>query len=296
MRLLTNPGSNLTAELLARYNILLLPGHIVVDAVVHDTRTPQNHETLERWARESKKWPETVGTTAAQSIAGYQQAIREGDTELVVVTNATKTINSHASAERAKKTLLDSPQGKGVQIAVCDSGMLDGGALLACVLAGEAIKAGLPFHEVVNLLQAAARDAQMALAIEDLTFAVKGGRASFLRAWVADMLGVGPILGFNDGTPGVIGRYRRRADVATELVSQLQQRVPGRRRIWAAVIHSSDTGRAMRLRDELRSVYDVAFCVLRPITASLYLHSGPGSIGAAILPIDALPWTPPTPE
>jgi fatty acid-binding protein DegV len=136
----------------------------------------------------------------------------------------------------------------------------------------------------------------MALAIEDLTFAVKGGRASFLRAWIADMLGVSPILGFDDGALAAVARYRRRSDVAAALVSHLQERVPARRRIWAAIIHSSDTGRAIRLRDELRSVYDVAFCVLRPIAAGVYLHGGPGSLGAAIMPIDGLPWTPPTLE
>jgi catechol 2,3-dioxygenase-like lactoylglutathione lyase family enzyme len=80
VRLITNPGSNLTPELIARYRILVLPQHIVVDGVVHDTRTSPTHGTVEQWVRDAKRWPETVGTTAAESIAGFQQSVREGDT------------------------------------------------------------------------------------------------------------------------------------------------------------------------------------------------------------------------
>jgi DegV family protein with EDD domain len=296
MRLLTNPGSNLTPELIARYNILVLPQHIVVDGVVHDTRTPPNHETVERWVRTSAKWPETIGTTAAESIAGFQQALKEGDTELVVITTSKKIINSYASAERARKTLLESPQGRGMRIALHDSRLTDGGTMLACVLAGEAIRAGLAFDDVVALLESFASEAQLAVGLEDLSYAVRGGRSSFLRAWVADMLGVSPILGFEDGVTSVLGRYKRRADVATELVAHVQKRLPAGRRVWATVMHSSDSGRAMRVRDELRRVYDVAYCALRPVAAGVYLHCGPGSLGVAIAPIDRLPWAPPLPE
>jgi DegV family protein with EDD domain len=293
VRLITNPGSNLTPELIARYKILVLPQHIVVDGVVHDTRTSPTHGTVEQWVRDAKRWPETVGTTAAESIAGFQQAVREGDTELVVVTTSKKIINSHASAERAKRTLLDSPQGEGARIAIIDTGVTDVGALLACMLAGEAIKARLSFAEVVSVVEAAVRELQVAFALEELTFAVKGGRASFLRAWVADILGVSPILAFTDGALNAVGRYKRRGDVAAAVLAQLQVRVPAGRRVWAAVGHSSDTGRAMLLRGELERVYDVAGCVLRPIAAGVYLKSGPGTLGAAIMPIDALPWKPP---
>jgi DegV family protein with EDD domain len=293
MRLLTNPGSNLPPELVARYNVLMLPQHIVVDGVVYDTRMQPTQTTVEHWARVATKWPETIGTTAAESITGFQQAMREGDTELVVLTTSKKVINSYASAERAKRTLLDSPAGKTVQIAIIDTGVTDVGALLACVLAGEAIKARLSFAEVVDAVEAAVRELPLAFAFEELTFAVKGGRASYLRAWVADVLGVSPILAFTDGAPSVVGRYKRRGDVAAALVAQLQKRVPAGRRVWAAVGHSNDTGRAMVVRDELRRVYDVAGCVMRPIAAGVYLNAGPGSLGAAVMPIDTLPWNPP---
>jgi len=38
MRIITNPGSNLTSAIVARYDVDVTPQQIVVDGVLHDTR------------------------------------------------------------------------------------------------------------------------------------------------------------------------------------------------------------------------------------------------------------------
>jgi fatty acid-binding protein DegV len=43
---------------------------------------------------------------------------------------------------------------------------------------------------------------------------------------------------------------------------------------------------------ELRRRFDIAFLYTRPLSPSIYLHCGPGALGAAVVPLDALPWTP----
>lgn len=293
MRLLTNPGSNLPPELIERYNILVLPQHIVVDGLVHDTRRAFGHDEVDRWTKTAKKWPETIGTTAAESVGGFQQALRDGDREMLVLTTSKKVINSYQSAERGVRTFTESPQGKDCRIVLVDTGVTDVGALIACVIAGEAKKAGKDLDEVKAIVEAACADACLMFSVATLENMVKGGRASFLRAFIAGVLGVGPVLGFVDGALQLVGKHKRRLDMATQLVEHLKTRVAPGRKVWAGIHHTGDSGVVATLKSELQKTWDVQALFVRPTAAGVYLHAGPGHVGAALVPVDRLPWTPP---
>lgn len=295
MRLLTNPGSNLTPPLLARYGVVEMPQRIMVDGVAHDTREPTPQSLVDRWVCEAKRWPETVGTTAADTVAAFDQAQKAGERELVVVHTSRKIINSYQSAETARRTFLGSPQGAGMRIELIDTGLTDIAASLICILVGEAIKAGLPLDEVTRIGTTAARDGRLIIAVDTLDNLVKGGRASFLRAWVADMLGVRPLIGFVDGALGAVGKYQRRGDLATSLTDALEKSLGAKRRVWLAIGHTGDLGKSARLERELRARFDVAWVYTRPIAPGVYLHCGPGCVAAAAVAIDDLGWTPTPP-
>lgn len=295
MRLLTNPGSNLSANLIARYNVQLLPQRIVVDGVVHDTRSAPTQSDVDDWVRNAKKWPETIGTTAAESVAAFDQLVRAGERELLLVTTSKKIINSYQGAERAVRTLQDTAHGKDARIVLVDTGATDVAALLVCSFAGEAMRAGKSFDDVVNLTQAFVKEGRMLFALATLENMVKGGRTPSLRAFIADMLGVGPVLSFTDGEPQVVHKYKRRGDMIVQLVEQVRARVTPGRKVWIGVMHPNDIGVVARLKEELKKHYDVVALVARPTAAGVYLHAGPGSVGVAVYPVDHLPFVPPNP-
>jgi fatty acid-binding protein DegV len=62
--------------------------------------------------------------------------------------------------------------------------------------------------------------------------------------------------------------------------------------VWIGVSHGGVPDDAQRLADKLRDVYDVELCLVEPITPSVYLHAGPGGLGACIFPLRGLPWVP----
>lgn len=295
MLLLTNPGSNLAPEIISRYGLVVMPQRIMVDGVPHDTREHISQALVDKWVREAKRWPETVGTTAAETVAAFDQACRAGERELVVVHTSRKIINSYQSAEAARRTFLASPQGAGTRIELIDSSVTDVGTALLCILVGEAIRAGRPIDDVVRIANTAAGGVRMVIGLDTLDNMVKGGRASFLRAWVADMLGLRPLIGFADGALGVVGKYQRKGDLVKSLADELIRALGGKRRVWLAVAHTSDMAKAARLEEEVRSRLDVAWVYTRPIASGVYLHAGAGALGVAVIPVDDLGWTPPAP-
>lgn len=287
-QLLTNPGSNLSPALIARYHIALLPQRITVDGVTHDTRDEIPQSEVDRWVKTAKQWPSAIGTTAAETVKALLAAARSGHTDHLLLTTSRHLINSFQSGEVGARTFLESPQGRGHHVAVVDTTVTDVGAGLVCVLAAEALKAGGSLQDVEGLLNHAVVNARMAAGMGTLENAVKGGRAGFLRAFVADMLGVRPILGFVDGALQMVGKYNKRTDMVDEMAGYFRANVTPGRTVWLGLAHSGDVDAARRLRTRLEETYRVTTAYLRPTAPGVYLHAGPGSLCASLLPVDGL--------
>lgn len=296
MRLLTNPGSNLSMDQIERYGVTILPQRILVDGYPHDTREPISFETVDGWVAHAERWPSTIGTTATETVAAFQALAKEGAREMIVVTTSKKIIHSHEAAVVARDTFLASAQGKGARIAVVDTGVTDVGANLVCVLAGEAIRAGLPWDEVLAILSAATRETRVAFSIATLDNMVKGGRASFLRRFVADVLGLRPVIAFlPDGVMGSVATYKKGGDATATMIEWLHGQVAPGRRVWLGAAHTGKPADATKLLAELARTYDVAGTIVRPMAPGAYVHAGPGALGVTICPIDKLGWRPPAP-
>jgi fatty acid-binding protein DegV len=124
----------------------------------------------------------------------------------------------------------------------------------------------------------------------------RGGiEASALRAWMADLLRVRPMLALKKGEVAVAAKISASADLVATLADAADASMHGRR-VWIAVGHGGAPDLAERLADLLRRRLDVAFLYVVPFSPAIYLHAGPGSVGYCAGPVDELDWTPPVPE
>jgi DegV family protein with EDD domain len=292
--IVTNPGSNLPRAAIERYQLHITPQQIIVDGAEHDTRQDISFESIDGWVKGAKEHPHVIGTTAAEFVIMFRQLAKE-DREILAVMTSRKIIGSHDAAHLAARTLREQGGARAPRVVVCDTGSTDLGAALCCILAGEARAAGVPIEEIAKLIQAARQHARLVFTVETLDYLVKGGRASVLRAFFADLLGVRPIIAFVDGEFKAVGKLRTRADSPLAVADSLEAHLGRGRRVWAAVFHGGVTARAKVTEAELRKRFDVTFSVVRALSPSIYLHGGPGCLGAVVLPLDALPWQPPTP-
>ena len=213
MRLLTNPGSNLSPEVIARYEVSVTPQKIVVDGVEHDTRDGVDFATIDTWVRTAREHPYVLGTSAAQ-FAGFFRDLAKEDREILAVMTSRKIIQSHDAAVAAARTLKTQAAFADLDVAVADTGSTDVGAGLAVILAGEARAAGLSLADTADLLEAYRRESRTAFTVESLEFLVKGGRATTLRAFLANLLKVRPLIGFEDGELKAMGKMPASSDPA----------------------------------------------------------------------------------
>ncbi|EYF04629.1 DegV family protein [Chondromyces apiculatus] len=291
MIIVTNPGSNLPAAVVERYGILVAPQQIVVDGVAHDTRHGVDMAMVEGWVRSAKEHPHVVGTTAAEFVSVLRGATRQ-DREVLVIMTSRKIIGSFDAAQVAARTLLRMTGNEGVRVVVCDTGVTDAGAGMACILAGEARAAGLSLDEVVQLLDAYRTQVRFGFLTETLEYLVKGGRATALRALLANVLGVRPLVAFNEGELRVVAKVSTKVEPGEALAQWVEGSLGPGRRIWAAIFHGGVPERAVKTAVALRKRLDVSFLWIMPLSPSIYLHTGPGAVGVAVVPLSVLPWWP----
>lgn len=296
MKIVTNPGSNLPPQAIAHYGIALSPQQIVVGRDAHDTRTAIPYATIDRWIRTSPEFPHVVGTTAPEFVALLGPLAKE-DPELCLVLSSKQIIQTHAAAVSATKTLATAAAFKHVQAAVVDSRATDLATGLMTMAAGEARRANLGLVRTQRMLEALADRTTMAFVPEALDNLVKGGRASWARAQIANLLQLRPIIGFQKGELVALERFKRGQDEGDALLENALRTHGPQRPVWVGIMHSDRSDeRAIRLLSRARATFDVRYALIRPISPSIYLHAGPGSIGLIVMALDGLPWSPPPPS
>lgn len=289
MIVVTNPGSNLPPELVARYGIELTPQQIVVDGTAHDTREGLSFEQIDAWVRTAKEHPYVLGTNAGE-FAGLFQRVLQRDEEIFAVMTSRKIIGSHDAAQVAARTVTE--RHPTARILVGDTGVTDLGAGLASLLAAEAREAGLGMADIARLIDAFRNHARFVVTIKTLDYLVKGGRASSMRAFFADLLGLRPLIAFVDGELRAVGKTRTKSDPSGAVGEWLAKNVAPKTPVWAGVFHGGSPALAAVTLKDLRARFDVRFALSRPLSPSIYLHAGPESLGAVVVPLDALPWRP----
>lgn len=279
--------------MLQRRGIELTPQQIVVDGVAHDTRGALDVREIDRFIARAREHPYVLGTSAAEFARIFSELGRE-DAEVLAVMTSRKLIQSHDAAVLAARTvaaLVRQP----VRVRVVDSRSTDLGAGLVTLLGAQARDDGKSLDDTAELLARAAAGGTMRLHVADLDHLIRGGRASFLRGWLARMLGKRPILGFEDGDLAVVQTISTRQDPIEHMVADLAAQC-GRRRWWVGISHGAAPDAAARLAAVVKERLDVQMLVVREFSASIYLHVGRGALGCFMLPVDDLGWTPSVPE
>jgi DegV family protein with EDD domain len=292
VRILANPGANLPPELLERYDVAQTSTTIAVDGQMHDVRDHVTLADVDRWIDGARVHPYVLGTSAAEFVKCYLDMGATQGAEICVLTSSRKITQSYDAACSAARTLASKMHA--ANVAVVDSTMTDLGLGLPVLVAAKAALAGLPLPDVAAATEAMVRAGRFVLLPRMLDNLVRGGRASFLRGWLANVLGVRPLLSFVDGEACLAGKCSASAAPAQVLADWITKQIPPSGPVWIGVFHGDVPEDAASLDALLRERYPVEVGIVREISPAVYLHAGPRSLGAVVFPLADLPWHPPS--
>ncbi len=173
-----------------------------------------------------------------------------------------------------------------VKATVWDTMTLSGGERFQVLAASLAAKAGWTLHAIQQRLEQIRSATEVVYTLDTLEYLARGGRIGRVQAIAGSLLHLKPVIHVehSDGKYSTVATARTAQKsiqaIANHLVD-LYASVP----LWVTVLHGRAADNAESLSNTLKEQLNVARLEMMRISPVLGVHTGPGIVGAAVVPI-----------
>ena len=204
--------TDLSAELIEKYNVAVLPLGITVDEKEYTDGVDINPDMIYENYEQTGKLPKTAAVNIAQFEAFFEEATANGDS-VVFFTISSEMSCTYSNARLAAEDYEN--------VYVVDTRNLSTGGGLMVLTAGELREQGMSASEIADRCREIAGRIDASFIIDSLEFLHKGGRCSALAALGANLLQLKPCIMVRGGKMGVGKKYRGKfADVLSKYISE----------------------------------------------------------------------------
>jgi DegV family protein with EDD domain len=188
------------------------------------------------------------------------------------------TINSARLAARQMSDQL---------VHIVDSMTLSGGERFQVLAAAQAVQHGWNVQQIMRRLDDVRKKTEVIYTLDTLKYLARGGRIGRVQALAGSLLNIKPIIRVEheDGKYSTVGKARtvRRAmdDIAEHISSMYQNE----KELWVSVMHGNFGEQAEQMAQILREKLRVGKLEILRISPVLGVHTGPGIVGAAVVPM-----------
>ena len=268
---------DLSSELVQKYNVGVLPLHVIMDGKVYSDGVDVTPEDIFKRVAESGKLP----TTAAPSVSEYEEFFKNFTDEydaVIHINISSKTSSSHDNAVNASKSF------KGKVFAVDSLALSTGQGLLvlkACDIAAE----GKSPEEIVKILENLRSKVNTSFVPDALDYLHKGGRCSLAALMGAKVLKLHPLIDMKDGKLYAKKKYMGGIERCLKnYVAELAQTYPSYDRKRCFITHSSCEEELVgKVREQVKTLFGfdeiletVAGCVVTG-------HCGKNTLGVLFI-------------
>ena len=196
--------SDLNAELIAKYDIKILPLGVFIGNTQYTDGVDINPDMIYEKYEQTGELPKTSAVNIAQAEEFFAEATKDGSSVVLF------TISSDMSSTYSNICLAAE---EFENVHVVDTRNLSTGGGLLVVAAAEMAKSGeMTAKEIAEKCREMAPCVDASFVIDSLEFLYKGGRCSALAMFGANALGLKPCITVKDGKMGVGKKYRGKFD------------------------------------------------------------------------------------
>ena len=267
VRVVTDSNCDLPPELVARYNIIVVPSVLVIQGKPYRDGLDLSRGEFYRRLPTLDPLP----TTAAPAAGEFEAAFRScGSDEIVALTLADRFSAVYGAARLAAEAF-------GLQATVIDSRQVSMGLGWQVLAAAEVATAGGTRHEVLNAVSSVQSRVVLLAALDTLEYLRRGGRASLLTAVIGGLLQIKPLLEVRLAEITTLARVRTRRAALESLAARARALAPLDR---LAILHTAAPDDARAIAARLADLSAQPPLIVEA-TAAIGTHVGPGAVGVA---------------
>lgn len=179
-------------------------------------------------------------------------------------------------------------------VTLIDSLTLSGGERFQVLAAIWGAKAGLGKQVILDRLNKMRAATEVIFTLDTLSYLAKGGRIGRVQALAGALLKIKPVIAVDkqDGRYNLVGRARTLRQALETVVEQQSKIFGSHTPVWVSIMHGQFQEQAENLSKLMNERMQVAKIEVLRISPVLGVHTGPGVVGAAVVPMELMDWLP----
>lgn len=169
-----------------------------------------------------------------------------------------------------------------------DTLTLSGGERFQVLAAALASKAGWAMDAMQERLKKIRENTEVIYTLDTLEYLARGGRIGRVKALAGALLNLKPIIRVDtDGKYSTVKTERTINRSISALADHVQEKF-GTKPVWVTVLHGRFAEKADMLTKSFQEKLNIAKLEVMRISPVLGVHTGPGIVGAAVVPMDLM--------
>ncbi len=280
MKIVTDCAADMSAEELAKLGVVQAPLFIQFpEGEVNSTEISAD----DFYNRLEAMRPQ-IPTTAQPSSGIFAEIYRKLSEEeknilsIHISSGLSGTINSARDGGEQVKGEAD--------VNFWDTLTLSGGERFQVLAAAFADKAGWAMDKIHERLEKIREKTEVIYTLDTLEYLARGGRIGRVKAMAGALLNLKPIIRVDaDGKYSTVSNGRTLNKSMTAIADYLVDKY-GKAPVWVTVLHGRFVEKADILANQFKQKLNVAKMEVQRISPVLGVHTGPGIVGAAIVPME----------
>lgn len=279
IQIVTDSAADLTPDEIRQHGIHVVPllihfpeGEIAASAIAPD-------DFYDRLRALIPHVPTTSQPSVGDFVAVYEPIVAAGD-EVLSIHLSSGLSGTVATAGLATREL------KRGRVTTIDTLTLSCGLRYQVLAAALAARKGWSVAQIGERLAAIRSYSEVVFTLETLEYLARGGRIGRVQALAGSLLSIKPVIRVeDDGKYGTLSRGRTLSQTLNTIGAHLAGRY-AQKPVWVTVMHGQFADKADALAADLRARLNVARLDVLRISPVLGVHTGPGIVGAGVVPLE----------
>ena len=279
VKIISDSTCDLSPELITRYNIDILPLHILLGEDEYEDGKTITPEQIFAWSNEHKTTPKTSAPSLEDAIRIFRPYVEDGHE--IICFSISGGMSTSGNVMRLAADELEASD----RIHVIDSANLSTGIGLLVIEAAIMATNGSSVADILSQMEALKPKVRASFVVDTLTYLYRGGRCNAVAAMAGGVLKLHPKIVVENGAMDATKKYRGKIKaVIMSYVKDMEDDLKSARPDRVFITHSGcDSSTVDSVRTYLNSLGIFHEILETRAGGVISSHCGPGTLGVLFI-------------